>query len=84
MLLAQVHEWAREAGEIALHYFNDVEARVKADHSVVTAADEEIEALLRERADVRDRLDPPRRREASRPSSSGPRGHRRSPGARRP
>lgn len=49
MLVAQVHEWAHEAGRIALHYFNDVEARVKADRSVVTAADDEIEALLRER-----------------------------------
>jgi myo-inositol-1(or 4)-monophosphatase len=49
MDLTRVHNWAEEAGEIALHYFNMVEARIKADRSVVTAADEEIEALLRKR-----------------------------------
>lgn len=49
MNLGMVHSWAEEAGEIALAYFNVVEARVKADRSVVTAADEEIEALLRRR-----------------------------------
>ena len=49
MQLRQVHEWAGEAGAVALHYFNAVEARTKADHSVVTAADDEIERLLRDR-----------------------------------
>ena len=49
MNLQEVHTWVEEAGQIALHYFNVVEARVTADHSVVTAADEEIEALLRQR-----------------------------------
>ena len=49
MDLRQVHDWAEEAGRIALDYFNVVEARIKADRSVVTAADEEIEALLRQR-----------------------------------
>ena len=49
MHLQEVHGWAEEAGRIALHYFNVVEARVKADRSVVTAADEEIEAFIRQR-----------------------------------
>ena len=49
MDLERVHVWAEEAGRIALRYFNVVEARLKADRSVVTAADEEIEALLRQR-----------------------------------
>ncbi len=49
MDLERVHGWAEEAGRIALRYFNVVEARLKADRSVVTAADEEIEALLRQR-----------------------------------
>jgi myo-inositol-1(or 4)-monophosphatase len=49
MDIKEVHGWAEEAGRIALHYFNDVEARLKADQSVVTAADEEIEVLLRRR-----------------------------------
>ena len=49
MEIAQVHAWAAEAGEIARRYFNAVEARVKADRSVVTAADEEIEQMLRRR-----------------------------------
>ena len=49
MDLDLVHGWAVEAGAIALRYFNVVEARIKADRSVVTAADEEIEVLLRER-----------------------------------
>src|SRR3712207_8240325 len=48
-LFRSVHNWAEEAGRIALRYFNVVEARLKADRSVVTAADEEIEALLRQR-----------------------------------
>jgi myo-inositol-1(or 4)-monophosphatase len=47
--IAEVHSWAAEAGKIALRYFNDVEVRVKADRSLVTAADEEIEELLRQR-----------------------------------
>jgi myo-inositol-1(or 4)-monophosphatase len=49
MEIKEVHGWAEEAGRIALHYFNEVEARLKADRSVVTAADEEIEVLLRRR-----------------------------------
>jgi myo-inositol-1(or 4)-monophosphatase len=42
-------EWAREGAEIALRYYNIVEAQRKPDKSFVTAADVEIEALLRER-----------------------------------
>jgi myo-inositol-1(or 4)-monophosphatase len=49
MELQQVRVWANEAGEIALHYYNAVEARRKADRSFVTAADEEIEQVLRAR-----------------------------------
>lgn len=49
MQLEQIREWAREAGEIARHYYNAVEARRKADRSMVTTADEEIERLLRAR-----------------------------------
>jgi fructose-1,6-bisphosphatase/inositol monophosphatase family enzyme len=47
MELQQVRAWAREAGAIALRYYNTVEARRKPDRSYVTAADEEIEQLLR-------------------------------------
>jgi fructose-1,6-bisphosphatase/inositol monophosphatase family enzyme len=49
MELQQVRAWAREAGQIGLHYYNAVEARRKPDRSYVTAADEEIEVLLRAR-----------------------------------
>ena len=49
MNLQTVRDWAEEAGKISLHYFNEVEVRIKADRSVVTAADEEIEQLLRNR-----------------------------------
>jgi myo-inositol-1(or 4)-monophosphatase len=44
--LAQVRAWALEAGEIAKGYFNRVSATFKADRTMVTAADREIEALL--------------------------------------
>jgi myo-inositol-1(or 4)-monophosphatase len=49
MELQQVRAWAREAGQIGLQYYNTVEARRKPDRSYVTAADEEIEQLLRAR-----------------------------------
>lgn len=49
MNLEQVRTWARDGGQIALHYYNAVEAQRKPDHSFVTAADVEIEALLRAR-----------------------------------
>lgn len=48
-MIEQVHGWAQEAGEIALHYFNIAEARLKADRSIVTEADIQIETLLRKR-----------------------------------
>jgi myo-inositol-1(or 4)-monophosphatase len=41
-----VKEWARQAGEIALRYFNRVEASCKEDRTLVTDADYEIEGLL--------------------------------------
>lgn len=49
MKLEQVRAWARDAGVIALKYYNDVVPRRKPDRSLVTAADEEIERLLRAR-----------------------------------
>lgn len=48
-MLSAAHSWAAEAGAIALGHFNVVAARRKPDRSVVTAADEEIETLLRAR-----------------------------------
>jgi myo-inositol-1(or 4)-monophosphatase len=41
-----VKEWARQAGEIALRYFNSVEGSCKEDRTLVTDADHEIEDLL--------------------------------------
>jgi myo-inositol-1(or 4)-monophosphatase len=41
-----VKEWARQAGEIALGYFNRVDASCKEDRTLVTDADNEIEDLL--------------------------------------
>ncbi|MDP9310917.1 MAG: inositol monophosphatase [Chloroflexota bacterium] len=49
MELEQVRAWAHEAGAIGLGYYNAVEVRRKPDRSVVTAADVEIEQLLRAR-----------------------------------
>ncbi len=49
MNIEQVKAWALEGAEIALRYYNVVEAERKPDKSFVTAADVEIEALLRER-----------------------------------
>jgi fructose-1,6-bisphosphatase/inositol monophosphatase family enzyme len=49
MDLEQVKAWAREAGQIALDGYSDPEVRRKPDHSFVTATDEAIEQLLRER-----------------------------------
>ncbi len=49
MILEQVRTWARDGGTIALRYYNAVEVQRKPDHSFVTAADVEIEALLRAR-----------------------------------
>lgn len=53
MQIQEVHGWVAEAGEVALHFFNGVEGRLKPDRSVVTAADEEIEHLLRQRIGAR-------------------------------
>jgi myo-inositol-1(or 4)-monophosphatase len=41
-----VREWVREAGRVALRYFNQVEGTRKADRTPVTQADLEIENLL--------------------------------------
>lgn len=43
----QVCEWAREGGVIARHYFNSVKGERKADKSLVSQADIEIEEMLR-------------------------------------
>jgi fructose-1,6-bisphosphatase/inositol monophosphatase family enzyme len=45
----EVREWTREAGALALRYFNNVTYDLKPDRSLVTRADIEIEQLLRER-----------------------------------
>lgn len=45
----EVCTWARSAGTIALQYFRRTQARRKADDSLVTQADIEIEQFLRER-----------------------------------
>ncbi len=47
--IEQVREWARAGGDIALRYFNKVDARRKPDRSWVTQADIEIEHFLREK-----------------------------------
>lgn len=44
--LAQVQHWAEEAGQIALCYFNHVAAERKADRTLVSRADREVEAFL--------------------------------------
>ena len=44
--LAQVQRWAEEAGHIALHYFNHVAAERKADRTLVSQADREVETFL--------------------------------------
>jgi myo-inositol-1(or 4)-monophosphatase len=47
--IAQARTWARQAGEIARRYFNNVTASRKADNTPITQADREIEALLADR-----------------------------------
>ncbi|MCU0493727.1 MAG: inositol-phosphate phosphatase, partial [Chloroflexaceae bacterium] len=47
--IAEICAWARESGDIARGYFNNVARERKADTSVVTQADREIEAMLRVR-----------------------------------
>ena len=44
--LTQVQQWAEEAGRIALRYFNHVAAERKADRTLVSRADREVEAFL--------------------------------------
>jgi len=45
----QLIDWARQAGQIALRYFHNVNAEYKPDHSLLTQADLEIERFLTER-----------------------------------
>lgn len=45
----QVKAWAEQAGQIALRYLHHVEASLKADNTLVTQADREIELFLSER-----------------------------------
>jgi myo-inositol-1(or 4)-monophosphatase len=47
--MQQVCDWAREAGTIALNYFNKTKGERKADKTLVSQADIEMEQLLRER-----------------------------------
>lgn len=51
--IAEVRAWAREGGDIARHYFNNVARQRKADHSWVTEADVEVETMLRQRIAAR-------------------------------
>lgn len=45
----QLMEWARQAGQIALHHFKNVTPQNKPDHSFCTQADLEIERFLTKR-----------------------------------
>lgn len=51
--LDELRSWAHEGGAIARRYFNHAVARRKADSSLVSAADEEIEQLLVSRISAR-------------------------------
>jgi myo-inositol-1(or 4)-monophosphatase len=51
--IAEVRAWAREGGDLARRYFNNVARQRKADRSWVTQADIEVEQLLRERIAAR-------------------------------
>lgn len=51
--VAEVREWVREAGRYARRYFNNVAVQRKADRSLVTQADLEVEQLLRSRIAAR-------------------------------
>lgn len=51
--IAEVRGWAREGGDIARHYFNNVARQRKADRSWVTQADVEVETMLRQRIAAR-------------------------------
>lgn len=50
---SEVRQWAFEAGQTARQYFKNVKGRRKADHSIVTEADEVIERQLVERITAR-------------------------------
>jgi myo-inositol-1(or 4)-monophosphatase len=45
----QIIAWARQAGQIALRYFNNVTPQIKPDQTLLTQADLEIESFLAER-----------------------------------
>ena len=45
----QIIAWARQAGQIALRYFNNVTPQTKPDQTLLTPADLEIESFLAER-----------------------------------
>jgi len=47
--IKQIVAWAREAGQIAMRYFRNVTIQRKADNSLLTQADLEIERFLAER-----------------------------------
>ncbi len=47
--IKQLIGWVREAGQIALRYFNNVDFQYKADNTLLTQADLEIEQFLAER-----------------------------------
>lgn len=51
--LDEVRMWVQASGAIAIHYFHGSTARQKADRSLVTQADLEIERFLRERIGAR-------------------------------
>ncbi|MEI7644234.1 MAG: inositol monophosphatase family protein [Chloroflexales bacterium] len=51
--ITEVKAWAREGGDLARHYFNNVVGKRKADRSWVTQADVEVEQLLRNRIAAR-------------------------------
>lgn len=44
--IEQIQNWARVAGQLALEYFQDVTAERKADNSIITRADIEVEQYL--------------------------------------
>jgi myo-inositol-1(or 4)-monophosphatase len=47
--LDEIRSWAEQSGRIAMKHFHSLEVRRKADQSVVTQADEEIEQFITER-----------------------------------
>jgi len=47
--IKEIISWAQQAGKIAMRYFKNVTVQIKADNSLLTQADLEIEAFLVER-----------------------------------